>query len=68
MPTLKEIVETHLRATGCDGLLNDEHTCECVLNDLFLCGEPDYDNCIPGVNDPSEARAHGLDFLLYPKD
>ena len=69
MTTLREIIETHLRATECDGLLNDDCdcACACVLGDLFPCGGPDYDNCIAGVNDPHEAWKHNLDYLLYPK-
>lgn len=69
MPTLREIVETHLRATGCDGLLNTEgDNCACKLGDLFPCDGPSFDSCIPGINDPHGAWEINVNFLLYPKE
>lgn len=45
-PTVREMVETMLRAGGYDGLFSDSE-CGCLLGDLAPCGEM-FDDCLAG--------------------
>ena len=49
-PTVRDIVESHLRANGFDGLANSEIECGCIVGDLMPCGSPDPCECIVGRN------------------
>ena len=40
MKTLRDLVESGLRAGGFDGLCNNFAGCACWVDDLFPCGEP----------------------------
>jgi hypothetical protein len=46
-PGIREIVKVWLEANGCDGLMHSYYCCECKLDELMACEEPEAD-CIPG--------------------
>jgi hypothetical protein len=47
LKSLEEVVREYLQANGYDGLCYPDLECGCAKDDLFPCGEPDYDECKP---------------------
>lgn len=45
--TLGQFIRDRLQADGFDGLCNPDLECGCPLDDLFTCGEPSIEDCLP---------------------
>lgn len=47
MDSLGQFIRDRLQAEGYDGLCNPDLECGCSLDDLFPCGEPEINDCMP---------------------
>jgi len=66
---IAEMIESHLRENGFDGLYNDAE-CACELGDLFPCNEI-FPDCMAGYKSPCTGIHCGADgdcdFHIGPK-
>jgi len=45
---IKEMLTEALKANDFDGLCHPDMECGCTIDDLFPCGNPDWEECIGG--------------------
>lgn len=62
--TVLQIVESHLRANGYDGLVSDDRECACLVSDLAPCSEM-METCVAGYRVPCDCGDH--DYHVGPQ-
>jgi len=61
--TIRELLTEALKANDFDGLYHSEIECGCVIEDLFPCENPDWEECRGGYK---QLRDDG-DWIVGPK-